>query len=405
MKGTHEEQVKAEARNQAEKDKAQREVNEAEEKRIAVENEPAIEQEKENKKFIEVCVREQHEAEIAEATKKAAASAKAEKEEQEVQFVTKAPPSPPTPPPPSTPSLPPNPPQTPEEIEKFKKEQEIAKKKQEIAIKEQEEATKKAAAKAKAAEERKKRGIKDMCNTKFNPSTEHVDCSGLISSTPTIKVYDLIKWDAYKGELNPASKPTPIKNNTFEILKYLTAIPKCWSYLDQCIPGIEHFTPAEAALTKSKDGSDPDAIPNLGLAPILERFGIMDMMDEKLNSFTLASLLPDKMKAMGPMLEDIVGPKKLYDLNVKPLLENTNALWGDRLFDQVCGFFPGMLPPIAPRDPDSKYGPHILVPRLPHLPKTLRFPIGDLTLTDEGGIHISKQMFNMLISLGPMLPG
>ena len=53
MKGTHEEQVKAEARNQAEKDKAQREVNEAEEKRIAVENEPAIEQEKENEKFID----------------------------------------------------------------------------------------------------------------------------------------------------------------------------------------------------------------------------------------------------------------------------------------------------------------------------------------------------------------
>ena len=56
MKGTHEEQVKAEARNQAEKDKAQREVNEAEEKRIAVENEPAIEQEKENEKFIDQCV-------------------------------------------------------------------------------------------------------------------------------------------------------------------------------------------------------------------------------------------------------------------------------------------------------------------------------------------------------------
>ena len=55
MKGTHEEQVKAEARNQAEKDKAQREVNEAEEKRIAVENEPAIEQEKENEKFIDQC--------------------------------------------------------------------------------------------------------------------------------------------------------------------------------------------------------------------------------------------------------------------------------------------------------------------------------------------------------------
>jgi len=74
------------------------------------------------------------------------------------------------------------------------------------------------------------------------------------------------------------------------------------------------------------------------------------------------------------------------------------------LVQLVCGFFPGMLPPIAPRDVESKFGPHVLVPRLPRLPRVLRFPMGELTLTDEGGIHISKSMYNMLIQFSPMLP-
>lgn len=354
VQGSQEEKTKAEARNIAEKKAAQDQVNEEEKKKVDQFNKAAEDQEEKNEKFIQHCKREEREAE--EARRKASVEAKAE-----VEIIN-------------------------EEYDKAKKD------------------------------ENKVNKVNTICNIEFNSETDHADCSGLISSTPTISTYDVLAWDTYKASLStiPKSSTTdleyfnitmPLPKEKIELLKFPTAIPKCWSIIKQCIPTIDHFTPAEALVDGMKDGSNPDDQSNTGLGPLLKSFGIIDMMNNKLESLSLANMLPDKMKGIAPMLENIVGPKKLYDLNVKPLLENTNSLWGDRLFDQVCGFFPGILPPIAPRETKSKFGPHVLVPQLPILPNKIRFPIGELTLTKEGGLHISESMYKMLLQFGPMLPG
>ena len=157
------------------------------------------------------------------------------------------------------------------------------------------------------------------------------------------------------------------------------------------------------------DRPNSDTVNNVGLGPLLKRFGVIDLLNSKLESlsFLQQMLVPAllKNKEQAKLLEQIFGIKKLYELNVKPLLDNTNHLWGDRLFDQVCGFFPGMLPPLAPRETTTKFGPHVLLPQLPLLPNTIRFSIGELTLTKEGGIHISEDMFKWLMDNGPSLPG
>ena len=365
--GSQEEQQKAAARNQAEKEKALRQINEEEEKNVKVSNQPAEEQEKSNLKFMEHCRNEEREAEVAQLT---ASEEKKKQDEQTAKDIEEDeaiidPPPPPT-------------------VEELKEMEEKATKAKEAKVFAEEALAKadasmaahaelqsnagdaeaeklraslmkmkEAVALADAASAKAKlavvdRGIKMMCLTKFNPSKEHVDCSGLISKVPIIYVYDLNAWDAWSGgegggagggagggEKTKNERPPFLER--FDILKYPTAIPKCWSYLEACIPGIEHFSSSAAASEEDEEEKEDDnkeGLRNKGLGPLLERFGVMSLMENKLKEMTLESMLPASVSKMAPALETLMGPQKLFDLNVRPLLENTNDMWGERLFDQ-----------------------------------------------------------------------
>ena len=358
-RGSQEEQQKAAARNQAEKENALRQINEEEEKNVKVSNQPAEEQEKSNLKFMEHCRNEEREAEVAQLT---ASEEKKKQDEQTAKDIEEDeaiidPPPPPT-------------------VEELKEMEEKATKAKEAEVQAEEALTKakvsmaahaelqnnagdaeaeklgaslmkmkEAVALADAANAKAKlavvdRGIKMMCLTKFNPSKEHVDCSGLMSKPPIINVYDLTAWDAWSGgeeggEKTKMERPPFLER--FDILKYPTAIPKCWSYLEACIPGIQHFAPSAAAVSEDeeeKEDDNKDGLRNEGLGPLLERFGVMSLMENKLKGMTLESMLPASASKMAPSLEILMGPQKLFDLNVRPLLENTNDMWGERLFDQ-----------------------------------------------------------------------
>lgn len=274
-RGTEEEKQKAEARNQAEKEKALRQVNEEEEKRVTAFNQPALEQEKSNEKFVEQCKREEREAEAARVKEAEEENKKhsADEKKLSVEESSKDPPPPPTE----------------EELNEKEEEARRTKETEAAAIeaeKQAEEAlahavesraahqkikggdasiedlekslemTKEAEKAAKAAAEAADvanalaklevvdRGIKTMCLTEFNPSKEHVDCSGLVASKPIIFVYDLKEWDVWSSSSSSSSSPgeeeeelagtkgRPKFLERFDILKYPTAIPKCWSYLE-----------------------------------------------------------------------------------------------------------------------------------------------------------------------------
>jgi hypothetical protein len=420
VRGSEEEKQKAEARNSAERNKAQQIVNENEKKNVEEHNKPAEAQEKKNEEFLQHCKREEKEAavnhqkqveqdredqiridgEIEAAMAENAydiiggGSINIDSSPKEIQASYEK----------TTNNFPPPQLRSAEDSAELLKVQKAYDTLNDPVSKSAYDATFDQVS-------GQVQGILHMCNHPFHAAKDHVDCSRLATSTPTIYTYDLLAWDVYQTSFNAIpsalhyNNTKPLPKETIALLTYPTAIPKCWSIIKQCIPNIEHFTPAEALTEEMKDGSNPDEQQNQGLGPLLKSFGLIDMLDAKLETLTLESLLPKDLKGMAPMLENIVGPRKMYDLNVKPLLENTNSLWGERLFDQVCGFFPGLLPPIAPREVESKFGPHLLIPQLPLLPNTIRFPIGEITLTKEGGLHISKPMYEMLLNFGPMLPG
>ena len=432
--GSEQDQKARERQNEDERTKAQQIVNEEEEKRVNKENEPAEQQQRDNEKFVEQCKREEREAKEKEAADAKAAEEDTKKQEK----VDLAYPM--------------------EELKRLEEDKEVqAISQQRMDAKHDAEAAASSSEKAAAlkevqrlegeqakheaehtarrkAEEAEKKAFRAQldagtttllqvaagnsaalavetddtlspsagplfpdCKNVFDPEIDYVDCSGLISGDVQVSVYKLGEWEQYLADERD-DKEKPDLKDQIKLKEQATKIPLCWTYIEQCVPGIRHFTPIEDEV----EGT------NEGLYPLIKAFGIIDMLEAKLAAIDLAKILPSGMANMAGMIDNLVGPRKLYDLNVKPLLENTNDLWGERLYDEVCALFPGMTVPIFPRDREGKeteFGPHVLVPRLPELPDTLRLGFGDLKLTHDGKLTLSPSLIAMLTGpMGNMLP-
>jgi hypothetical protein len=145
-----------------------------------------------------------------------------------------------------------------------------------------------------------------------------------MSEEPVVRVYDLSAFLHFQADTD-AAKTRPAHRTEIRLAAHATHISACWHYISHCLPGIHDFASDEEA----KAGT------NRGLKPLLDRLGIVDLLETRLAAFDMKTVLPPGMRAAAPIIDEMMGPQKLYELNVKPLLENPNDLWGARLYDQA----------------------------------------------------------------------
>jgi hypothetical protein len=135
--------------------------------------------------------------------------------------------------------------------------------------------------------------------------------------------------------------------------------------------------------------------PNGGLGGLLKRFGFSDRIKDALKNVKLP--LPAMLKNIAGaerIIKDIVGPEMLYKLNLEPLLmDKTKMSKKLRLNNKWCMFTPGMIP-FLPRDAASKFGPHLVLPQIPTLPRVIHTGVGDFKILKTGILIPDIESYN-----------
>ena len=102
----------------------------------------------------------------------------------------------------------------------------------------------------------------------------------------------------------------------------------------------------------------------------------------------------EKIKGAKKVINEVVGPEILYRLNVKPLLEDKKKLSTKLGLDRKwCMFAPGMIP-FLPRVEGSKFGPNVVLPQIPSLPRVIHTGMGDFKIVKKGVLIPDLSKFN-----------
>ena len=102
----------------------------------------------------------------------------------------------------------------------------------------------------------------------------------------------------------------------------------------------------------------------------------------------------EKIKGAKQVLDSVLGPEILYRLNVKPILEDKKKLSTKLGLDRKwCMFAPGMIP-FLPRVEGSKFGPNVVLPQIPSLPRVIHTGMGDFKIVKKGVLIPDLSKFN-----------
>ena len=177
--------------------------------------------------------------------------------------------------------------------------------------------------------------------------------------------------------LDPTSRKVVKK---LPLFKFPTLLNPCWQFVKQCLPSMKDF-----------DKSSPIG----GLGTLIDRFGLAAKIEASVKGASLP--IPEPMASIPgakQVLDSVLGPEILYRLNVKPILEDKKKLSTKLGLDRKwCMFAPGMIP-FLPRVEGSKFGPNVVLPQIPSLPRVIHTGMGDFKIVKKGVLIPDLSKFN-----------